>query len=50
MCVLRVSLPESLERPLCEAVKVKPELYWRPKDVGDSRVVGYLQRRTADRE
>jgi hypothetical protein len=26
-----------MERSLCEAVKVKPELEWRPYDVGDTR-------------
>jgi hypothetical protein len=28
-----------LERPLCETVKVKPGLPWRPQDVVDARVI-----------
>lgn len=31
-------------------MKVKPGLPWRPQDVGDARVVGYLQRKIADIE
>ena len=45
-----VSLNEGLERSLCEAVKVKPGLPWRPQDVGDARVMGYLPRKAANRE
>ncbi|XP_076774696.1 LOW QUALITY PROTEIN: sex comb on midleg-like protein 2 [Arvicanthis niloticus] len=37
------SLHGGQERPLHEAVKVKPELYWRPQEVGDDRAVGYCQ-------
>lgn len=33
-----------------QAVKVKPGLPWRPQDVGDSRALGYLLRKAADRE
>lgn len=43
-----VSLHGGLERPLCEAVKVKPGLPWGPQDVGDARLVGYLPRKAAD--
>ena len=39
-----------VERPLCEAVKLKPGLPWRTQDVRDARVVGYLPRRAAKRE
>ena len=39
-----VPLQGGLEVPLCEAVKVKPRLPWRPHDVGDARAVGHLQR------
>lgn len=45
-----VSLHGDLERSLCEAMKVKPGLPWRPQNVGDTRAVGYLQRRAANRE
>lgn len=31
------SLHGHLERPLCEALKVKPGLCWRRQDVGDAR-------------
>ena len=31
-------------RSLCEAVKVKPGLPWRPQDVGDARAMGCLWR------
>ena len=37
------------ERPLCEAVKMKPGLPWRPQDIGDARVMWYLPRRAANR-
>jgi hypothetical protein len=39
-----------LERPLYEAVKVTLGLPWRPQDVGDARIVGYLSRGAANRE
>jgi hypothetical protein len=45
-----VSLNGGLERPLCEAVKVKSRLPWRPQDVRDARAVGYLQRKAVNRE
>lgn len=38
-----VSLHGGLERPLCNAMKVKPGLPWRPQNVGDDRAVGYFQ-------
>lgn len=38
------SLHGGPERPLHEAVKEKPGLYWRPQDAGDDRAVGYLPR------
>ena len=41
-----VSLHGDLERPLCEAVKVKPGLPWRDsQDVGEAEAVGYLLRK-----
>jgi hypothetical protein len=39
----------SLEGPLCKAMKVKPELSWRPQHVNDTRALGYLVRKAADR-
>ena len=45
-----VSLHGGIERPLCEAVRVKPGLPWGPEDVGDVRFVGYLPKRAANRE
>ena len=45
-----VSLNGGPERPLCETVKVKAVLPWRPQDVGDARTVGYLPRKAANRE
>ena len=38
-----------VERPLCEAVKLKPGLPWTIHDVRDSRVMGYLLRSAANR-
>jgi hypothetical protein len=38
------------ERPLHEAVKVKPGFCWRPQDAGGARVRGYLARRATHRE
>lgn len=40
-----VSLSGDLKRQLCEARKLKSELLWRPKDIGDVRVMGYLLRK-----
>jgi len=37
------------ERPLCEAIKVKPGFYWRPQAVGYDRVIGNLPKRAADK-
>ena len=38
------------ETPLCEAVKVKPELLWRPPNIGDAGTMGYLLNRTDNRK
>lgn len=38
------SLEGGPERLLCEAVKVKPRLKWRPKSLGDSRTTGHVWR------
>ena len=38
------------ERPLCEAVKVKPGLHQSPQDVGNVRAVRHWPRRALDRE
>ena len=43
----RVFLHGGLERPLHGSVKVKLVLCWRPQDVGNARVVGYVPRKTA---
>jgi hypothetical protein len=43
--VLGVSLHGGPERPLCGAVKMKPELLWRPREVGDARAMGELCQR-----
>lgn len=43
-------LPGDPERPLNEAVKVKPELCWRPQSVGNATTMGSLPRRAAHRE
>lgn len=48
--VSRVFLTGGLERPFCEDVKVKLGLPWRLQDAGDARVMGYLPRKTANRE
>ena len=40
-----VSLNECLERPLYEAVKLKPGLFWKPKDAADAGAVGHLLRK-----
>jgi hypothetical protein len=53
-CGPHYRVPASLhgcpERPLCEAVKVKPGWPWRLQDVGDGRVVGCQPRKAANRE
>lgn len=46
-CLEGQSLPGSPQKALCESVKVKPGLCWRPQDVRNSRVTGYLQREVA---
>ena len=43
-----VSLHGDQERPLHEAVKVKPGLPWRPQDIGDARAVGNLSKKAAN--
>jgi hypothetical protein len=35
---------------MCEAIKVKPVLPWRPQDIRDTRAVGNLLRKTANRK
>ena len=50
MHVAGMSLCGGLERPVCESVKVKPGLPWRPQDVGKARAAEYLPRRAANRE
>lgn len=43
------SVPD--QRPieaLFKAVETKPKLSWRPTDVGDERVLGYLSRKSAN--
>ena len=40
---MREYLQGGEERPLPEAVERKPRLHWRHQDVGDTRIVGYLQ-------
>lgn len=44
--VTRESLNGGQERPLHEAVKVKPAMHWRLQDIRDA--MGYLRRRAAD--
>ena len=44
-----VSANGGTERPLCEIVKEKPGLPWRPQNVGVARVVGYLLKKAANR-
>lgn len=43
------ALHEGPEEPLHEAVKVKPGLHWRLRDVRGARAVGYLPERPAYR-
>jgi hypothetical protein len=38
-----------LERPLHEAVKIRPAFCCRPQDTEDVRVIGYLSRRDTNR-
>lgn len=38
-----VSLHGGLERRLCEVVKVKPGLLWRPQDARDEKAVDTYQ-------
>ena len=44
-----VSPHGGLEKPLCQAVKVKPGLPWRPQNVGDARAMGYLPRKAPNK-
>lgn len=44
-----VSLHGDLETPLCEAVKRKPRLPWRFRDITDARVTRYLPKKAANR-
>ena len=50
MCGRGVPAERPQETTLCEAVKVKPRLPWRPQDVRDARAMGYLLRKAASRE
>lgn len=43
-----MSLLGGPKRPFHEAVKVKPGFHWRPEDIRDTRIVGYLLRKSAD--
>ena len=36
--------------PMCEAMKAKPGLPWRPEDVGDDRAMGYLPKKADNKE
>lgn len=45
-----LSLHGGLERPFCEAGKVKPRLPWRHQNVGGAKSRGYLSRKAANRE
>jgi hypothetical protein len=47
--ISRMSLHGGPERPLCEALKVKPGFHWRHQDVRDSRVSECLLRKDADK-
>lgn len=47
-CVKGVPAWKGLEKPFCEAVKVKPALCWRPQDAGDAQAVGSPPRKAAD--
>lgn len=49
-CVAGVSLCGGLERPLYEAMEVKPRFSWRPQNAEDVRTVRYLPRKSANRE
>ena len=47
----RVKMPAGLpEKIVHKAVKVKPELHWRPQDIGDSRAVECLPVSTTYRQ
>ena len=49
-CAARDSLRGGPGRPLSEAVQVKSGLPWKHQDVSDARAMGYLPRKTANRE
>lgn len=42
-------LPGDPERPLLEAVTVKPELHWRHQVVENAKKLGYLPKITTDK-
>lgn len=44
--LVRVPAEEALTSPLYDAMKGKPQLPWRPKDIRDARAIGHLPRRT----
>lgn len=44
-----VSLHEGQERPLSDAVKVKPRFYWKFQGIVDATGVVHLPRKAADR-
>ena len=46
----KTSLYGGQEKPLFEMVRVKPEVPWRHQFLGESRFVGYLPRKAANRE
>jgi hypothetical protein len=48
--VSEVSLHGGLERPLCEDIKVKPRLPWRPQDVRNVKAMEYLMKKHANRK
>lgn len=41
---------EVIEKPFCNAVKVKPSSTWKPQDVRDSRNHGIHAKGSCDRE
>lgn len=45
-----VSLNAALDRPLRKTQKLKLGLLWKPQEVADVRVMGYLMRKATNRE
>lgn len=45
-----VSLNAALDRPLRKTQKLKHGLLWKPQEVADVRVMGYLMRKATNRE